>query len=145
MATVRWARLLPVFLAAFCLLGAYAHAGTITVNNETRHEINMAFKFFDYKKKKWVVWGWYTVPAHTSKKMNFTLAPDRKVYWYGKADGGKRFWPGAGEHEQSVINKKMSGIEAGVLKTYADSKVVKFKMRDPNSEGNLSITLVTSD
>lgn len=131
-----------LFSAVLLGWSARAHAGKITVHNDTRHEIAMAFKFYDYEKKNWVVWGWYKVPAGASKSWNFKLAPDRKVYWYGKTDDGKRHWPGQGDHGQSVIYKKMDGIKAGVLKTYADAKVVQFRTREANAEGNLSIKLV---
>lgn len=144
MTTMRLTRLIPLFAVAFFFLGTYAYAGKITVNNKTQHEIKLAFKLYDYKKKQWVVWGWYSTPAYSSKSWSFSLAPDRKVYWYGKADGGKLYWPGKGDHGQSVINKVMDGVKADLLKTYADSKIVQFATRDPSSEGNLTITLVST-
>ena len=103
-----------VFLLAMALcisMGALAHAGKVTIENDTPYEISMAFKFYDYSRKEWVVWGWYKVPAGTTKSWAFKLAPDRKVYWYGKTSDGKRYWPGSGDHGQSVISKKMDGIK----------------------------------
>lgn len=129
-------------LAALCIgWGAYAHAGRVTVRNNTEYDIKMAFKFYDYEKKEWVVWGWYSVPAGAKKSFTFKIAPDRKVYWYGKTEDGKRHWPGQGDHGQSVINKKMDGLKAATLRTYAGSKVVKFRSRDANAEGDLNIGL----
>lgn len=139
-----YSRFLLVAFAAFLSLGAVVHAGNATVENTTPFEIRMAFKFYDYERKEWVVWGWYAVPPGTTKRFSFKIAPDRKIYWYGKTEDGKKYWPGNGDHGQSVIFKKMSGIKASVLKTYADSKVVKFKTADPSSEGNLRIKLTWS-
>lgn len=138
----RFPKFLCLLAIAFLGWGTYALAGKITVENRTRNDILMAFKFYDHEKKEWVVWGWYRVPSGGKKSWNFKLAPDRKVYWYGKTDDNKRRWPGQGDHGQSVISKKMSGIKASVLKTYADSKVVQFKTREADAEGNLSIRLV---
>ena len=142
MHAVRLSKFVVLIALVFLGAGVLAHAGKITVENTTRYEVKMAFKFYDYRKKEWVVWGWYTVPPGAQKSWNFDVAPDRKIYWYGKTDDGKRYWPGEGDHGQSVINKKMNGVKASALRTYADSKVVKFKSRDPDAEGNLKIKLL---
>ena len=134
-------RFLVMVIVAFALLGAIAHAGRITVENTTNVTILMAFKFYDYARKDWVVCGWYSVPARETKYWNFNVAPDRKIYWYGKTHDGKRHWPGQGDHGQSIIYKQMSCIKATSLKTYADAKVVQFRTRDPDGDGNLRITL----
>ena len=130
-------RLAMVAIAIIAFAG-YAHAGRVTVHNNSKDEVYFAFVFYDYQKKDFYIRAWFKVPPGEKKYWNFNIAPDRKFYWYGKTYDGKRYWPGKGNHRQSIINKPMN-MKASVVKTYADAKVVLFSTRETDKEGNITI------
>ena len=121
-------------------LSSYAHAGRVTVENNSDHEIHFAFVFYDYQKKDFYIRGWFKVPAGEKVHWNFNIAPDRKFYWYGKNYENTSHWPSQGDHEQAVIYKAMN-MKTSVVKTYADAKNVMFATRETDTEGNITIKL----
>lgn len=131
---------LAIIVAAIIGLAGYAHAGRVTVHNNSDYEIHFAFVFYDYQKKDFYIRGWFKVPAGEQKYWNFNIAPDRKFYWYGKTNDNKRHWPGQGDHEQAVIYKAMN-MKSSAVKTYAEAKNVMFATRETDAEGNITIKL----
>lgn len=140
MSTARLSLLPAVILGIIVGAAGYAHAGKVTVQNNSGYEVYFAFVFYDYQKDDFYIRGWYSVPAGESKSWNFNIAPDRKFYWYGKTYDNKRRWPANGDHEQAVIYKAMN-MRSRAVKTYADAKNVMFATRSTDVEGNITIKI----
>lgn len=91
--------LLTAFLGAF--ISSNAQALEVTVDNQTKATVVMAFSYLDKTSKEWVVDGWYNVKPQ--KKGIINLDTDNDIYYlYSEFSNGKRLEGGNGSIKLKV-------------------------------------------
>ncbi len=83
--------------------GSIANAAPleITVDNQTKSEVVMAFSYLSNKEQDWVVDGWYNIEPN--KTANIDLDTDNDIYYlYAEFSNGKKIEGGQGAVELSV-------------------------------------------
>ena len=91
--------LLTAFLGAF--ISCNAQALEVTVDNQTKATVVMAFSYLDKTSKEWVVDGWYNVKPQ--KKGIINLSTDNDIYYlYSEFSNGKKLEGGNGSIKLKV-------------------------------------------
>ncbi len=85
--------LITAFLVAF--LCCRAQALDVTVDNQTKATVVMAFSYLDKSSNEWVVDGWYNVKPQ--KQGFIKLSTDNDIYYlYSEFSNGKKLEGGNG-------------------------------------------------
>lgn len=91
--------LLTAFIGAF--ISCNAQALEVTVDNQTKATVVMAFSYLDKTSKEWVVDGWYNVKPQ--KKGIINLDTDNDIYYlYSEFSNGKKLEGGNGSIKLKV-------------------------------------------